>query len=129
MDVQIATEIDDLFHEYVNNIGEYITTLSVNAIKVISGSLSDGDRNVDFVFGYHLYQKYSGTEAGRRTNWSASAGYLDFYVSWIKIYGIFGNVPVPCFIGGIYKCETRKRSNKQFIKKIFISNSHLYAIL
>lgn len=39
MDVQIATEIDNLSREYVNNIGEHIKTLSVNAIKIISGSL------------------------------------------------------------------------------------------
>lgn len=41
MDAQIAAEIDSLFQEYVNNIGEYIKTFSVNAIKVISGSLSE----------------------------------------------------------------------------------------
>lgn len=41
MDVQIATELDNLSHEYVNQIGEYITTFSVNAIKVITGSLAE----------------------------------------------------------------------------------------
>lgn len=41
MDAQIADQIVDLFHEYVNNIGEYIKTFSVNAIKVISGSLTE----------------------------------------------------------------------------------------
>ncbi len=40
MDPQIAAEIDSIFSEYVNNIGEYIKTFSVNAIKAISGSLS-----------------------------------------------------------------------------------------
>lgn len=40
MDVKIAAEIDNIFQEYLNNTGEYIQTFSVNAIKVISGSLS-----------------------------------------------------------------------------------------
>ncbi|MBQ7776651.1 MAG: sporulation integral membrane protein YtvI [Lachnospiraceae bacterium] len=40
MDVEIANEIDALFNTYLDNIGEYIKTFSVNAIKVISGSLS-----------------------------------------------------------------------------------------
>lgn len=41
MDAQVADEITNLFHEYVNNIGEYVKTFSVNAIKVVSGSLSE----------------------------------------------------------------------------------------
>lgn len=41
MDAGIAAEIDNLFQESVNNIGEYIKTFSVNAIKVISGSLAE----------------------------------------------------------------------------------------
>ena len=39
MDAGIAAEIDSIFQEYVNNIGEYIKAFSVNAVKVISGSL------------------------------------------------------------------------------------------
>ena len=41
MDEGIASQIDDLFWEYVNNLGEYIKTFSVNAVKVISGSLAE----------------------------------------------------------------------------------------
>ncbi len=41
MDEQVADEIIGISHEYVNNIGEYIKTFSVNAIKLISGSLSE----------------------------------------------------------------------------------------
>ncbi len=39
MDTEIAAQIDSIFWEYVNNIGEYIKTFSVNAVKLISGSL------------------------------------------------------------------------------------------
>lgn len=41
MDAGIAVEIDNLFQESVNNIGEYIKTFSVNAVKFISGSLAE----------------------------------------------------------------------------------------
>ena len=41
MDTQIAAEIDNLFQNTLNNIGEYIKTFSVNAIKIISGSLTE----------------------------------------------------------------------------------------
>lgn len=41
MDAGIAVEIDKLFQESVNNIGEYIKTFSVNAVKAISGSLAE----------------------------------------------------------------------------------------
>lgn len=40
MDSGIAAEIDSMFQEHVNNVGEYIKTFSVNAIKAISGSLA-----------------------------------------------------------------------------------------
>ena len=40
MDAGIAAEIDKLLQEYVDNIGEFIKTFSVNAIKAISGSLA-----------------------------------------------------------------------------------------
>lgn len=39
MDEGFAAEMNNIYWEYVNNIGEYIKTFSVNAIKVISGSL------------------------------------------------------------------------------------------
>lgn len=41
MDAQIADEIVRIFQGYVDNVGEYIKTFSVNAIKVISGSLTE----------------------------------------------------------------------------------------
>lgn len=41
VNAQIADEIVNLFHEYVNNIGEFIKTFSVNAIKLVSGSLTE----------------------------------------------------------------------------------------
>lgn len=41
MDAQIAAELDALAREFVNNIGEHIKTISVNAIKLISGSLTE----------------------------------------------------------------------------------------
>lgn len=40
MNAEIAAEIDNIFQGFLNDIGEYIKTFSVNAIKVISGSLS-----------------------------------------------------------------------------------------
>ena len=41
MDAQVADEITGLFEGYVNHVGEYVKTFSVNAIKLISGSLSE----------------------------------------------------------------------------------------
>lgn len=41
MDAQIAAELDKIFWEYVNNIGAHIKTFSVNAIRFISGSLTE----------------------------------------------------------------------------------------
>ena len=40
MDAEIAVELDKMFDEFLNNIGEYIKTFSVNAIKAISESLA-----------------------------------------------------------------------------------------
>ena len=40
MDAGIASELDKIFDDFLNNIGEYIKTFSVNAIKAISGSLA-----------------------------------------------------------------------------------------
>lgn len=39
MDAGIAAEIDDVFRESLNSVGEYIKNFSVNAVKVLSGSL------------------------------------------------------------------------------------------
>ncbi|MBQ8597241.1 MAG: sporulation integral membrane protein YtvI [Lachnospiraceae bacterium] len=39
LDAGIATKIDSAFQEFVNNIGNYITQFSVNAVKFISGSI------------------------------------------------------------------------------------------
>lgn len=40
MDPGIAAELDNVFEDILNNIGEYIKTFSVNAIKAISESLA-----------------------------------------------------------------------------------------
>ncbi len=40
MDEGIAAELDKIFDDFLNNIGEYIKTFSVNAVKAISGSLA-----------------------------------------------------------------------------------------
>lgn len=41
MDPGIASEIDSLFQKYTNDIGEYIKTFSINAIMLISKSLTE----------------------------------------------------------------------------------------
>ena len=38
-DAVVAEKIDSVFQEYVNNIGNYITDFSMNAVKAISGSI------------------------------------------------------------------------------------------
>lgn len=40
MDPQIAEEISNIFQTFTNDIGEYVKTFSINAIKVVSGSLA-----------------------------------------------------------------------------------------
>lgn len=40
MDPEIAAEIDNLFQRFTSNIGEYIQDFSINALKIISGSLT-----------------------------------------------------------------------------------------
>lgn len=40
MDPEIAAEIDSLFQRFTSNIGEYIQDFSINALKIISGSLT-----------------------------------------------------------------------------------------
>lgn len=39
LDPVIAQSIDNAFYEFLNNIGNYITELSVNAVRLISGSI------------------------------------------------------------------------------------------
>jgi len=40
MDADVAKELEDIFNESLANMGEYLKTFSVNAIKAISGSLA-----------------------------------------------------------------------------------------